>query len=99
MNKSKFLKLFLIALISIVFLFLVLITINLANETEKWKFLGLDFNNKNEIISSYGSLIGGILSFLSILFVLVSLIQQQEQIRNEKEEKLIDEKIELLNKL
>lgn len=97
MNKSKFFKLFLIALISIVFIFLILITFNLANETENWKFLGLDFNNKKEIISSYGSLIGGILSFLSILFVLVSLIQQQEQVRNEKEEKLIDEKIELLN--
>ncbi len=97
--KNKFLKNFLIALIFIVFIVLFLITLNLANETENWKFLGIDFNNKNDIISSYGSLIGGILSFLSILFVLVSLIQQQEQIRNEKEDKINDEKLELLNKL
>lgn len=97
--KNKFLKNFLITLIFIVFIVLFLITLNLANETENWKFLGIDFNNKNDIISSYGSLIGGILSFLSILFVLVSLIQQQEQIRNEKEDKINDEKLELLNKL
>ena len=99
MNKNKIFIFFLISLSFIVFLFLILISIDLANETENWKFLGLDFTNKTEIISSYGSLIGGILSFLSIIFVLISFIQQQEQIRNEKKEKLIDEKIELLNRL
>ncbi len=41
----------------------------------------------------------GILSFLSILFVLISLLEQREQILKEKLEVIEAEKLELLNKL
>lgn len=99
MKKSTYFKWFLIVLIIAVFISIIIITIDIIDDTKNWKFLGIDFQTKDGIVSAYGTLIGGILSFLSILFVLISLLEQQEQIFNEKNEKINDEKNENLNKL
>ena len=99
MKEIKIFKNILKIIIGLVFILIVLITVNLIDETEDWELFGIDFQNKDEIVSSYGTLIGGILSFLSILFVLISLLEQREQILKEKLEVIEAEKLELLNKL
>lgn len=99
MKKIKLFKNILKKIIAFIFILIVIITIDVINETENWKFLSIDFKNKYEIISSYGTLIGGILSFLSILFVLISLLEHREQLLKEKLEAIENEKLELLHKL
>lgn len=99
MNKIKLYKKILIG-ITVVVLFLILIfTIDVIQETPNRSFLNIDFENKNNIVSAYGTLIGGILMFLSILFVLFGLLEQRLQIINEKAEKLEEDKQELLDQL
>lgn len=65
---------------------LVFLTAQAIGETENWKFLDVDFNTRDHIISAYGTLIGGILAFLSILFVLYQIYEQREQIIADKQE-------------
>lgn len=99
MKEIEILKNVLKFVIMIVLATIILITWNLINETENWQVFGIDFQNKGEIVSAYGTLIGGVLSFLSILFVLVSLLEQRQQILQEKQDQVESERIELLNRL
>lgn len=46
-------------------------------ETENWKLFDFDFTNREGIISSYASLLAGILSFIAILLVLLDLLYQR----------------------
>ena len=63
---------------------LTFLTISAIYQTNNWKWFAVDFNQKDHIISSFGTLIGGILAFLSVLFVLYQVLEQREQILNEK---------------
>ncbi|WP_339837254.1 hypothetical protein [uncultured Maribacter sp.] len=83
-----------IIVVSIIFITIVLfLTIDAIYETEDWKWFNVDFDKRNHVISAYGALIGGILAFLSILFVIYQVLEQREQIIQEKENSKI-EKIE-----
>ena len=99
MKKIKLFKKTLIFIIILVLISITIITVDLIRDNKNWKLLAIDFKNKSDIISSYGTLIGGILSFLSILFVLISLLEQRQQILEEKAETLRNEENELLDKL
>ena len=87
MNKIRLYKKILIGITIVVFLLILIFTIDVIRETPNRSFLDIDFQNKDNIVSAYGSLIGGILAFLSILFVLFGLLEQRQQILNEKAEK------------
>jgi len=99
MNKIKLYKKILIGITVLVFLFILIFTIDVIRETPNREFLDIDFQNKDNIVSAYGSLIGGILAFLSILFVLFGLLEQRLQILNEKSEKEEEYAQELKDKL
>ncbi|MFH6961322.1 hypothetical protein ACHRVK_01895 [Flavobacterium plurextorum] len=99
MKKIKIFKNILYTIIVFAFVSIFVITTNLINETENWKFFGIDFENKDGIVSSYGTLIGGLLAFLSILFVLLSLLEQRQQVIKEKQQMIDQEKEDLLDKL
>lgn len=84
-----------LAVICIIFIFLVILSIDAANETDNWQFLNFDFNKRDNIILAYGGLLGSILSFITILFVILDLIYQRRQKTIEIEEKK-DERIQEL---
>ncbi|MCB0463337.1 MAG: hypothetical protein KDC81_11590 [Flavobacteriaceae bacterium] len=65
---------------------IVFLTAQAIYETDNWKLFDMDFNTRDHIISAYGALIGGVLAFLSILFVLYQVYEQREQILIEKQE-------------
>lgn len=48
------------------------------------EYFTIDFNNKSHIISSYGTLIGALLTFLSIIFVFYGVLQQKWKIEDDK---------------
>lgn len=99
MNKIKLYKRILVGISILIVLLIFIFTIDVISETEDWSFLNIDFENKNKIVSAYGTLIGGILAFLSILFVLFGLLEQRLQIINEKAEKIEESKQKLLDQL
>ena len=61
-------------------------TVNVLTITKNPAF-SIDFENKHQIIGGYASLIGAILSFLSIVFVLYNIVQQSHQYEEEKKAK------------
>ncbi|MUP39875.1 hypothetical protein [Labilibaculum euxinus] len=63
---------------------IIICTVNVITITKEPILFSIDFENKHQIISSYGVLIGAILTFLSIIFVLYNIIQQQSQYENDK---------------
>lgn len=99
MNKIKLQKNIIIGIASFIGLLIIIFTFDVISETENWSILNIDFENKNSIVSAYGTLIGGILAFLSILFVLYGLLEQRQQILNEKEFNKIVANLELQDKL
>ena len=89
-NRIKKYKV-LITIISIVTaIILVVLTIDAIYEIDNWKWFNIDFDKRDHIVSAYGALIGGVLAFLSILFVIYQVLEQREQILQEK----INSKIE-----
>ncbi|MGO1752324.1 MAG: hypothetical protein ACTHYV_07505 [Psychroflexus sp.] len=99
MNKIKLYKRILVGLTILIVLLILIFTIDVISETDNWSFLNIDFENKNNIVSAYGTLIGGILAFLSILFVFFGLLEQRQQILDEKLLKELEEQQELRDKL
>lgn len=99
MNKINLYKKILIGITTLILLLIVIFTIDVIRETPDRSFLNIDFENKNNIVSAYGTLIGGILAFLSILFVLFGLLEQRQQILNEKAEKEAEYTQELKDQL
>jgi large-conductance mechanosensitive channel len=89
-----------ITVVSVIIIFIILfLTFDAIYETNNWEWFSVDFNGKDKIISAYGSLIGGVLAFLSILFVIYQVLEQREQIWQEKkdlEKEKINEKRDLL---
>ncbi len=81
----------------LIILFLIWLSFEAASETKNWKFLDFDFEGKEGVISSYGSLLAAILSFISILYVLLDLAyqrrlksQEEEYLKKERKQKLKD---------
>ncbi len=99
MSKIRFYKKILIVITIVVILLILIFTIDVIRETPNRSFLDIDFQNKGNIVSAYGTLIGGILSFLSILFVLFGLLEQRLQIITEKSEKKKENEQELIDQL
>lgn len=99
MNKIKNYKRILVGLTVFIILIITVFTLDVISETGDWVFLNIDFQNKNNIVSAYGTLIGGILAFLSILFVLYGLLEQRQQIIDERRLKEEEEKQELRDNL
>ncbi|QVY66880.1 hypothetical protein [Polaribacter sp. Q13] len=98
-KKIKTYKVFITIISIITALIISFLTLDAIYETDNWKWFSIDFNGKDKIISAYGSLIGGVLAFLSILFVVYQVLEQKEQIQLEKEaieKEKIEEKKDLL---
>jgi large-conductance mechanosensitive channel len=98
-KKIKTYKVFIIIISVITALIISFLTLDAIYETDNWKWFSIDFKGKDKIISAYGSLIGGVLAFLSILFVVYQVLEQKEQIQLEKEaveKEKIEEKKDLL---
>ena len=102
MTKIVTFRNILIALTISVFIVIIWVSVDVINETNP-RQIEIDFTSKSDIISAYGTLIGGILSFLSILFVILTLLEQRQQIL--REEKIVEresqqelfDKLKLLN--
>ena len=97
-------KSFKITTISIIILFLLSISIiffltyNII-VIEKNHSFTIDFSNKHDEISSYSSLIGGLLSFVSILFVIYTILFQKNENLRQEEIKKKNERNDLKNKI
>ena len=78
-----------------ILIFLVILSFDAANETVNWSFLNFDFSTKDNVISAYGGLLSGILSFVTIMFVVLDLVYQRRQATFQKEEKNKEIKSEL----
>jgi large-conductance mechanosensitive channel len=76
---------------------LVWLTIDIIRETKEYVLFDIDFEVKYNSIAAYGALVGGLLSFLSILFVMYQLLEQRTQIIKEKQEKELESKEELFD--
>lgn len=50
-----------LSVILVVFIFLIILSFDAANETQGWQFLNFDFSERDNIISAYGGLLGSIL--------------------------------------
>lgn len=87
MKNYRLYKTLVITISFIAFIAIFKITTDLILE-EHSRIFELDFINKSDVISSYGTLISGLLTFLSILFVIFALISSKnEQIQKEEKEK------------
>lgn len=96
---SKKLKTTFIVVAIAILIFISIITLKLIFKTENPGFFEIDFDQKGNIISSYGILIGSLLTFLSIIFVIYTIIQQNEQYNNDKYLELKKEKNALFDRL
>tara|TARA_R110000765_G_scaffold217724_1_gene322333 strand:+ start:301 stop:1347 length:1047 start_codon:yes stop_codon:yes gene_type:complete len=83
----------------LILIFLVILSLDAANETLNWSFFNFDFTTKDNIISAYGGLLSGILSFITIMFVVLDLVYQRRQATFQEEEKIEDKKSELKSAL
>lgn len=68
----------------IIFLLLIIFTINAINDQPDWAWFDIDF--ENEKVSNYGTLISGLLSFLAILFVIFGIVEEREKREKDKQE-------------
>jgi hypothetical protein len=68
-------------------------------QTENPSLFDIDFDKKDHIVSSYGTLVGVLLTFLSIVFVIYTIIQQKQQYDNDKFEEKEKEKNSLFDRL
>ncbi|WP_407490576.1 hypothetical protein [Elizabethkingia anophelis] len=86
----KFSKGLIIGLSAFVGLIIIIITLQVIYSTEDPAWI-IDFGGKDNTISSYGVLIGALLSFLSITFVLFNIVEDRAKIEKEKNENLLNE--------
>lgn len=87
------------ALSIIVLIVIGVITVKVIYQTKNPSLFDIDFDNKDHIISSYGILVGVLLTFLSIVFVIYNIIQQKEQYDNDKLEQNEKENNSLFDRL
>src|SRR5690606_25229417 len=84
LKKIKIYKLSIVGITIIFIVILLILTIDAIYETDNWEWFSVDFDKRDHVISAYGALIGGILAFLSILFIIYQVLEQREQIILEK---------------
>jgi hypothetical protein len=94
MKHFKKITFFVILIAVFFFALIVYFTSNVIFEEANRTFT-LDFTNKSDIISSYATLISGLLTFLSILFVIYALISQKNEIieKENNEKKLLQKNL------
>jgi len=92
-------KMIIKVVLSLTIALIVFLTFQAIYETDNWEPFNIDFDSRNHIILAYGSLLGGILAFLSILFVLYQVYEQSQQILTEKEEAKNENKQDLRDRL
>lgn len=80
MIKSNTLK----TVIILSVLFIIISTVNVLTITNNPKWFSIDYVSRNQEIISYATLIGAILSFISILLILANIIEQKKQYENDK---------------
>ncbi|WP_284651639.1 hypothetical protein [Flavobacterium terrisoli] len=83
-DKYKVIKWAVIVVSIVSLILLIIFTCDIINDEPNWAWFDIDFDNQK--VSNYGTLISGLLSFLAILFVIFSLADQREQLKDEKEE-------------
>ena len=72
MSKNyKIIKNIIIGFSIILLILLIIFTVDIINDEPEWAWFDIDFDNSK--VSNYGTLIGGLLSFLAILFVIFGL--------------------------
>lgn len=87
-------------LISIIILLVIgIITAKVINQTENPSLFDIDFDKKEHIITSYSTLVGVLLTFLSFIYVIYTIIQQKEQYDNDKLEEKEKEKNALFDRM
>ena len=84
LHKYKAIKWTVLAVSIVSLILLIIFTCDIINDEPNWAWFDIDFDNQK--VSNYGTLISGLLSFLAILFVIFSLADQREQLKDEKEE-------------
>ena len=94
MKHFKKITFIVILIAALFFALIIFFTSNVISE-ETSRTFKLDFTNKSEIISSYASLISGLLTFLSILFVIYALISQRNEIieKENREKELMQKEL------
>ncbi|GEM_PF-4907249 len=104
MSKNyKIIKNIIIGFSIILLILLIIFTVDIINDEPEWAWFDIDFDNSK--VSNYGTLLGGLLSFLAILFVIFGLAEQREQIndeKNQKDKEIINEyasRLKLMNSL
>lgn len=98
-SNNSFIKNIIIGLTLLSLVFVLFLSIEIVNETHNWVYFDIDYREMSDEISAYGTLIGGVLSFLSVLFVLYNIYEVRGQLESEKREKENEEKDKMLNKL
>jgi len=99
MSKTNFYKRIIFGAALFFIGIIILITAQFITQTTHWVWFPIDFLAYSDEISAYGTLVGGILAFLSILFVLYAIYESRSQIEKQRQEKIEDEKEESLNRL
>lgn len=98
MKRFTFYRNFIIAISIIIIVFIFIITSQLIRN-EPQRLYEIDFNGKQAEISAYASLIGSLLSFLSIAFVIYTIIYQKNESVIVEKTKVTDEKNDLKKRL
>ncbi|HLN96819.1 MAG TPA: hypothetical protein VK183_14380 [Flavobacterium sp.] len=78
---------------------IIFFTSQLVGETENWEWFSMDFHERADEISAFGTLLGGILSPLSVLFVLYTVFEQRQQIQEQERKQKEAERQSMLSRL
>lgn len=89
-----------IVIISILLIgFLIALTLKVIYIVPNPKFLDIDFVTNSNVIQSYAALIGSILTFLSIIYVVYTIVQQRELFEKERKVELENKESDLLDRI
>lgn len=103
MKKLRDISIFILSILLIGFL--ITLTWNVIYTVPNPKLLDIDFVTKSNVIQGYAALIGSILTFMSIIYVVYTIVQQRElfekerKIEREKEESGLLDRITLIDTL
>lgn len=75
-----------IGIFLVVVIILVFITLDATLEPKSWLFFDLDFSEKDNVIASYGGLLSALLSFITILFLILDISYQRRNKSLEEEQ-------------
>jgi hypothetical protein len=89
-----------IVIISILlFGFLIALTLKVIYIVPNPKFLDIDFVTNSNIIQSYAALMASILTFLSIIYVVYTIVQQRELFEKERKVEVENKESDLLDRI